>query len=167
MIHVELGGIPIRTFSGPPRQSYSTVGGVVTRRRSKGRAVRMQHWVREAITVSGQGWMGPGFDGLDFTQPLELRCTKPLELETPSLVGQLPTQWRPDVPPWAFAWVEGELVRTSISMVDMAYTLTAVAGATSYRIHWMPVYTVFCPKPERGMQAEDNTHDWSFTAEEV
>ncbi|MCY1211421.1 hypothetical protein D9M72_231320 [compost metagenome] len=167
LFHVELGGIPIRTFAGAPRQSYSALGGATLLRRSKGRAVRMQHWVKESITVSGLGWMGPGLDGLDFSQPLELRCTKPMELETTALTGTLPSLPRPDVAPWAFAWVAGELVRTPVVVVGTAFTLTAVPAATAYRLHWLPVFTVFCQKPERGMEAGDNTHDWSFTAEEV
>ena len=90
MTEVTLGGVPIRLQAGAPVCEYSPIGGVTSRRRSGGALVKMRNWRKTAITISGAGWMGPGFAGLNFDGPLELRCTQPLSLYTASLTGTLP-----------------------------------------------------------------------------
>ncbi|WP_044871976.1 hypothetical protein [Pseudomonas sp. LFM046] len=167
MAEVMLGGIPIRLHSGPVVQEYSPIGGVTVARRSGGAAVKMQHWRKTAITIRGTGWMGPGFSGLDFSQPLELRCTKQQSLTATSLTGTLPGTPRPDVAPWALAYVGGDWVETPVAMAGSDFTITAVAGALQYQVCWMPKFMVFCEPPPESLDPSTNTHDWTITAEEI
>ncbi|MGF6692651.1 hypothetical protein M2318_002723 [Metapseudomonas resinovorans] len=168
MSRIMLGGIPIRIDSGAPTVEYSPTGGVSTARRSGGALVKMRHWRKTAITIRGTGWMGPGFAGLDFDQPLELRCTKQQSLTTTALTGTLPGTPRPDDSPWALAYVGGDWQRTPVEVEpDRTFTITAVPGALQYQVCWRPVFTVFCEPPPESMDPASNTHDWTITAEEV
>ena len=167
MTDVMIGGVPIRLHSGAPMCEYAPIGGVSTRRRSGGALVKMRNWRKTAITVRGSGWMGPGFAGLDFDSPLELRCTQPISLHTASLTGTLPGAFRPDVAPWALAYVGGHWLPAACAMDDNDFTLTAVAGATEYHVRWMPMYTVLCEPPPEAMDSSSAGYDWSISAEEV
>ena len=169
-VDVMLGGVPIRLQSGAPVQRYTPLGDGVVLRRSKGAAVKMRHWdLRWAVTVSGSGWMGPGLAGLDYDQPLELRCTQPMDVHTTALTTTIPGQVRPDVAPWCLAYVGSDWTQTPVdydSGTGVA-TITAVAGALEYQVCWMPMFSVFMTRPERGLDPSTATHDWSFTAEEA
>ena len=167
MTDVILGGVPIRLHSGAPQCDYSPIGGVSTLRRSGGALVKMRNWRKTAITISGSGWMGPGFAGLDFDSPLELRCTQPLSLYTATLTGTIPGTIRADVAPWALAYVGENWVAAAIAMSGNDYTLTAVAGASEYHVRWMPSFTVLCEPPPEAMDSGLASFDWSITAEEV
>jgi len=164
---VMLGGVELRPWSGLVMQEYSPIGGTTLARRSGGAAVKMQHWRKTAITLRGSGWMGPGLAGLDFSQPLELRCTKHLSLTTTALTGTLPSAPRPDYAPWVMALVGREWERHPVAMASLAYTITPVPGATLYQICWMPVFTVFCDVPGESLDPSAASHDWSITAEEI
>ena len=167
MTDVMLGGVPIRLHSGAPVCEYSPIGGVSTVRRSGGALVKMRNWRKTAITVRGSGWMGPGFGGLDFDSPLELRCTQPISLHTAALTGAIPGTIRSDVAPWALAYVSGDWVAAAVSMSGNDFTLTAVAGASEYHVRWLPSFTVLCEPPSEAMDSTSASFDWSITAEEV
>ena len=167
MTEVTLGGVPIRLQAGAPVCEYSPIGGVTSRRRSGGALVKMRNWRKTAITISGAGWMGPGFAGLNFDGPLELRCTQPLSLYTASLTGTLPGAIRPDFAPWAHAYVAGEWEAAPVVMAGNAFTLTAVPGAVEYHVRWLPMFTVMCEPPPEGLDSSNAAYSWSFTAEEV
>ena len=167
---VMLGGVPIRLHAGVPVQRYSPLGDGVVRRRSKGAAVKFRHWtLRWAISVSGSGWMGPGLAGLDYDQALELRCTQQMDIHTTALTTNIPGSVRPDVEPWALAFTGRDWVSTELAFDSGTgdVTITAVPGALEYQVCWMPMFTVFLSRPERGLDPGSGTHDWSFTAEEV
>ncbi len=81
--NVMLGGVPIVIHGGAPQCQYQAVdGGVERLRLSGGAAVQMTHWRKTAITISGSGWIGTGMLGLDFDNPLELRCNASLGIST-------------------------------------------------------------------------------------
>ncbi|MNQ83219.1 hypothetical protein D3C85_982920 [compost metagenome] len=165
---VMLGGIPIRLHNGPPQQEYDVLeSGSTVVRRSGGAAVKMTHYTKAVIAISGSGWMGPGFEGLDFSEPLELRCTQQDSLTTTALTGTIPGTPRPDKAPWALAFIEGDWTLTPVAMAGLDFTITEVPGALQYQVCWMPLFTVFCRPPRRAMDPSNNTHTWSFTAEEV
>ena len=167
MTEVILGGVPIRLQAGAPVCEYSPIGGVTSRRRSGGALVKMRNWRKTAITINGAGWMGPGFAGLNFDAPLELRCTQPLSLATTALTGTLPGAIRPDFAPWAHAYVAGDWVRAPVAMAGNAFTLTAVPGAAEYHVRWLPMFTVMCEPPAEGLDSGNAAYSWSITAEEV
>lgn len=165
---VELGGIPIAIQAGALSQEYVPLGDAVPRRRSRGALVKFRQWdLRYAISVSGSGWIGPGLAGLNYDNPLELRCTAPMELWTDALTTELPTQVRPDHAPWAHADVDGRLLRTPLAFDAGVVTLTAVPGATRYLVQWMPMFTVSLPRPSSALDQGARSASWSFTAEEV
>lgn len=165
---VELGGIPIAIVAGAISQQYEPLGDGVIRRRSRGAPVKFRHWdLRWVISVSGSGWMGPGLAGLDFDQPLELRCTAPMELSTEALTTSIPTQVRPDHLPWVYAVVGGQLRRTGLSFDAGEVTIDPVSGAERYVVQWMPVFTVLMSRPSSGLDQGARSSSWSFTAEEV
>jgi hypothetical protein len=160
-----LGGIPIEAEKGAPAQSYAPLGDGVIRRRSKGAGVKFRHWNRKmAITVSGSGLLPPGLSGLDYDQPLELLCTKPLSVSTSSPSVTLTSDIRPDQPAWAFAYVGERWQPCEVTVVDLVATFTSVPGATRYQVCWMPKFMVLMSAPDEAM---DRSHDWSFTAEEA
>lgn len=167
MIYVTLEGLPIYLESGPVQQEYSAESGTTDARLSNGRLVRMHHWRKESITLSGQGWMGAGLDGLEYSQPLELRCTQPKSITTGALSAELTSAPRPDVEPWAMAKVQGDWVSTQCSLAGAVASITPVAGASAYRVSWMPMYTVLCQPPREALDPSSANYQWSFTAKEV
>ena len=162
---VTLGGVPIEAEKGAPAQSYTPLGDGVIRRRSRGRAVKFRHWdLLMSITISGSGLIPPGLSGLDYDDPIELLCTKPLSISTDSLSVTVPAAIRPDRAPWAFAYVDGNWRPCQVSLVGQLATFTPVSGAVRYQVCWMPRFMVLMNRPDEAM---DGRHDWSFTAEEV
>lgn len=164
---VMLGGIPLVAHDGPPSQQYKVgAEGRARVRLSQGALVNMRHWSKTAITVSGSGWMGPGLDGLNFDQPLELRCTQPRSIRGAGTSFTLTSTPRPDVAPWALALVDTEWVITPASVADQVATVTPVDGATLYQVQWMPMFSVYVDR-EEAMDASAATFDWTLTAEEA
>lgn len=165
---VELGGQPIAIEAGAVAQQYEPLGDGVVLRRSRGAGVKMRHWDRRwSVTVSGSGWLSADLLGLDFDQPLELRCTAPMGLSTTALSVQLPTAVRPDRAPWAFAEVEGRLRRAEVAYAAGVATITPVAGAARYIVRWMPLFNVLMNRPSSGLDGGARSASWSFTAEEA
>ena len=165
--HVTLGGLPIILHAGAVGQSYSQETGWTDVRLSGGSLVRMAHWSKETITMSGAGWMGLGFDALDYTQPLELRCTQPKTITGNSLTYTLNSTPRPDVEPWAHALIGSHWVRTAVSVSGKTATVTAVAGASAYRVSWMPVFNVLATPPAEALDSAAASFTWQFTAREI
>ncbi len=168
MADVMLGGIPIRLHCGAPIPEHTPIGGSTVARRSGGAAVKMQHWRKWAITIRSVGWLGPGLMGLDFSQPLELRCIRQQSLTTTALTGTLPGSPRPDDAPWALAYVGGEWQFTPVVVApDKTFTITEVPGALEYKVCWLPVFMVFSEPPAESLDVATNTHTWTITAEEI
>jgi hypothetical protein len=169
-VDVMLGGVPIRLHAGLPVQRYAPLGDGPILRRSKGAGVKFSHWTeRWAISVSGSGWMGPGLAGLNYRQPLELRCTQQMEVRTTALSTTIPGTVRPDKAPWCLAYTGRDWVPTPVAYNagTKVATITPLAGALEYQVCWMPVFTVLMGRPERGLDPGANSHDWAFTAEEA
>lgn len=165
--HVTLGGLPIILHAGAVAQSYSQETGWTDVRLSGGSLVRMAHWSKETITVSGAGWMGLGFDALDYTQPLELRCTQPKTITGSDLTYTLNSTPRPDVQPWAHALVGQQWVRAQVSVSDKVASVTAVSGSSAYRVSWMPVFNVLTTPPEEALDSSSASFTWQLTAREI
>ncbi|MGA4634516.1 hypothetical protein ACPA5B_11610 [Pseudomonas solani] len=169
-MEVKLGGLAVTPLAsgGFPEQSYQSAGdGVTEDRRTGGTLVKMVHFRKTIITISGTGLMGLGFDGLDFDQPLELLCTKPRYLIPLTLEGVIPGQIRPDVAPWALARVGNREIPTGITMTGNNFEITPKAGATSYKVGWLPRFLVSCEPPDEALRAGELPYSWSFDAREV
>lgn len=161
---IMLGGVPIVLHAGAPAQSIERLGGEAVVRLSDGKAVKMTHWGKASGSISGDGWMPPGLDGLDYSQPLELRLTQPDCITGTATTVTLTSTPRPDVAPWALALVGDQWQATPCSVGEGVATLTAVTGAELYALYWMPVYSVFVGKPGKSLSA---THGWTINWEEA
>lgn len=162
---ITLGGVPIDIRAGEVSESDDPITADVVVRMGQGGGVKLTHWRKAAGTINGGGGLMPvALDGLDYSQPLELRLTSP---ETMSGVGTsflLHCDPRPDKAPWAYAEVAGQQVRTPCVALGRAVTVTAVAGAERYIVQWMPKYWVFAKKPPR---ERSRSYAWSILWEEV
>lgn len=166
-----LGGVPLQLHAGAPAQTYSTVGGWTDVQLSGGALYRMTHFKKQQIGISGTGWLGPGFAGLDFSAPLELRCTHPRAIGGSGPLMRsfvLDSDPRPDVPPWGLAFFASrdEWVECPVQASGRNVTCEPVPGADLYRVCWMPVYQVLCSPPDEALN-DMGGFSWSFTAREV
>lgn len=164
---IMLGGIPLELHSGAPVLSEEPIGGEASARLSDGALVSMTHWERMSGTISGSGWMPPGLHGLDYSQPMELRSTKVHSVAGPGLVHTLRGTPRSDVAPWAQALVGGQWIDTPCALAGSTATMTAVTGATLYRVCWMPIYSVKAKRPSETQDSGTASHSWSITWEET
>lgn len=162
-----LGGVEIVLQAGAPDFAEDVIGGDAVLRLSTGSAVKMTRYIKSAGSISGQGWMPPGLDGLDYSLPLELRSTQISTMQGAGLVFTLPSTPRPDYAPWAFALVGDELVPTACATVDGVSTVTSVASARAYQVWWMPVYSVFARRPARQQSSSTASQGWSIAWEEA
>lgn len=164
---IMLGGIPIVLHAGAPEQAEEAIGGETLLRMSDGTGIPMTHWQKMAGSISGQGWMPPGLDGLDYSQPLELRTTQVNSMQGTGLVYTLPSTPRPDHAPWGMALIGNDWRPTTCNTVDGVATVTAVAGAAAYQVWWMPVYSVKAMRPPKQQSSASATHSWSIPWEEL
>lgn len=164
---VMLGGVPILLDAGTVSQSITPLGGPEIVRLSGGVGVPMTHWQRSAISLSASGWMPPGLDGIDYTQPLELRCTKHLSIVSTGTSFSIPGTPRPDFAPWAMALVGKEWVETPMVLAGGNAEVTSVAGASAYQVCWMPAFMVSAKRPQGDMDPSANTHGWQINCEEL
>lgn len=167
VVHVTLGGLPIELHSGAPQQQYSAETGWSDVRLSQGALVRMAHWKKETITISGDGWMGAGLDGLDYTQPLELRCTAPKSVTSAGGQAVIIGTPRPDVPPWGHALVGNRWIPTAVTVSGQSAACAPVPAASMYRVSWLPIYMVLCQPPAEALDPGAGASSWSFTAREI
>lgn len=167
MPDVIFGGLPIVLHAGAPSQSDSPLLGEAVVRLGLGAGVKMTHWGKAAGSISGSGWMPPGLDGLDYSQPLELRLTSQECMTAAGLVYELTSTPRDDVAPWAQALVDGEWESAECEFSDGIVTVTAVAGATLYTVQWMPIYTVFASKPPKSLDPATAAFGWQIDWQEV
>lgn len=164
---ITLSGVPIVLHAGAPDQSDAPLLGASVVRLSGGEGVKMTHWGKAAGTISGQGWMPPGLDGLDYSQPLELRLTAQECIVGQTLGYTLTSNPRPDVAPWAMALVGADWVSTGCALSGRVAVAEQVPDATLYMIQWMPVYNVFASKPPKSQSAAQANFGWSIAWEEV
>lgn len=164
---ITLGGIPIVLDAGAPDQSDNPLLGESVIRLSGGEGVKMTHWGKAAGSISGQGWMPPGLDGLDYSQPLELRLTAQESMVSDDQVLVLPSAPRPDREPWAFALVGERWIEAASSVSGQTVTVDLVVGATKYMAQWMPVYNVFASKPPKTQSSGQGSFGWTIAWEEV
>ncbi|MEB2328110.1 MAG: hypothetical protein OZ926_14805 [Pseudomonas sp.] len=164
---IMLGGVPIVLHAGAPVLSEEPIGGETSLRMSDGALITMTHWERMSGSISGNGWMPPGLHGLDYRQPLELRSTKVHSIVGAGLAHTLRGTPRPDVAPWGQALVGDDWIDTPCTVLDGVATLSAVLGATLYKVCWMPVYSVKARRPSETQDSGTASHSWSITWEET
>ncbi|BBT17009.1 hypothetical protein WP8S17C03_30580 [Metapseudomonas otitidis] len=169
VIPLILNGIELTMDDGPIRQSYAPAdGGSTELRMAGGQLIKQTHFQKMVITTSATGYIDPPFEYLDYSRPMELWCIEPLSAWGRTNVFQLPpeTARRPDVEPWAWAWVDGNWRDVPLSVQGRVATLTTVPGARQYRVFWLPRFTVYMNRPVSEFDEQRGTYDWSFEARE-
>ncbi|PTQ70350.1 hypothetical protein [Pseudomonas sp. GV071] len=167
MPDVIFGGLPIVLHAGPPAQSDASVLGEGLVRLGLGGGVKMTHFFKAGGSISGSGWMPPGLDGLDYSQPLELRLTSQECVVGDGLVYPLTSTPRDDVEPWAQALINGEWETAECTVAAGVVTVVAMPGATIYMVQWLPMYTVFASKPQKSMDPSTSVFTWQIDWQEV
>lgn len=162
---IELGGIPLDIRAGEVVETDSPITASVIVRMGLGSGIQLTHWSRAAGSLRGSGgWIPPGLDGLDFSQPLELKLTNPESITGPGPVFTLHSDARADKAPWAYAEVQGEWVPVACVASGRSVSVAVVPGAVRYRVHWMPCYRVFAKKPPRD---RSRSFDWTIEWEQI
>lgn len=166
---VMLGGVSIVPHAGTVSQSITPLGGPEIVRLSSGAGVPMTHWQKSAIALSGSGFMPPGLDGIDYTQALELRCTKHLSIVSTGTSFVLAGTPRPDFSPWALALVGQQWVETDLVLDGADVMVIPIPGASAYQVCWMPMFIVSAKRPQGDMDPANNVtpHGWQITCEEL
>lgn len=166
-----LGGVPIVLHAGAPDLTSEPLSGKARVRMGNGAAVQMTHWSGKCSgTIAGAGWMPPGLDGLDYSQPLELLTVQQETITGTANAVALSREPRADHAPWALALVGGrDWLETPCVVAAGVATATPVPGATLYSISWFPKITVFAELSSKGVSRGNNAtpHSWSVTFEEV
>lgn len=149
----ELGGVRIpvlalvprsrQTFESDERRQLNLMGdGSVRPQTLAGTIGKLR------TTLSGEGPLPPGLDGLDYTGPLLLKSAAQRDIVSASNVITIPAARRSDSGylPFGRAYVDTPRVDTPVSTpVAMAgddATLAVVPGATRYQVLWYPEFSV-------------------------
>ncbi|MCY1361743.1 hypothetical protein D9M69_484210 [compost metagenome] len=74
---------------------------------------------------------------------------------------------RSDVAPWAWARVGEGWVDTAVTMAGDLATVAEVAGASGYRVFWLPRLVVFTDGIVSEFDEATGVYDWSLEAREV
>lgn len=163
-ILIMLGGVPLVWHAGAPELDDDEIDASTLLRMSDGAGVNMHRWGKATGSISGQGLMPPGLDGLNFKQPMELRTTQVANIVGPGRVHAPTSTPRPDVAPWAYALVDGQWARTPCVYAGGVITIEEREGAELYQACWMPVYSVFAKRPPK---SQSTSHGWSIPWEEA
>lgn len=164
MITLELGGVAVWPLAQHTmRQSYEDLRASTDHEMYSFAAFRQTHGNKKLrTTINAQGWEPHGLAGLDYTQPLVLKCVAPRSLTALVNAIALPAARRADVPPRGFALkADGTEVETPLSLAADIATLTTVAGAVAYRVAYFPQITVFATLEEE--DTDMNAANFSFT----
>lgn len=162
-ILITLGGVPLVWHAGAPELEDDVLDASTLLRMSDGRGVNMHRYQKATGSIAGQGLMPPGLDGLDFTRPLELRTTQVSNVVGEGRIYTPKSTPRPDVPPWAFALLDGQWIKTPCTFSAGVITIAERPGAELYQACWMPVYSVFAKRPPK---SQSTVHSWSIPWEE-
>ena len=169
MADLIIAGVTVPHIAGLElTQTYSGLQGSERLRTMDGTAIQQTRWNGKlATTIRGSGWMPAELGAIDWAVPVELRCIAPRAVASQSNVIALPAARRSDEEPIGYALTGSGWVQTGIAVASDVATLVAVAGATAYRVHYLPQLQVFAnPVSESGDLAGGN-FGWSLEAESV
>ncbi len=169
-MNFQLGGISIPIQAGLEfSQTYEPIGGSVLQRMQSGRAIKQTHYKKLRTSLSGQGWVPAGLDGLEYSQPLILKCAAPRSISSESNQIVIPSCRRTDegFEPKGNALVKGHLIETSLVMQENIAILELVRYALTYQVHYYPQILVFAEPPQIQTNITGAEFSWTLTCEEV
>jgi hypothetical protein len=157
-------------------QTYAQLRAEKLNRTADGSASLRRLWDNKlATTITGKGWIPSGFEALDTGATVTLKCAMPRHAASASTTVTLPAARRSDTDhePVGYAVVGDHLVETPITNLAAILagstddaTLTAVTGATGYRVSYLPQFSaLILSATSKG--SNDATFEWSLEAEQV
>lgn len=168
---LEIGSVAVPLWASMEiAQTYALIGGAAVLRMMNGAAKKQTHWQRLATTISGAGNIPAGLDGLDYSQPLVIKCVAPRSITAASNVIAIPAARRSDAGhlPHGFAeTAAGVLQATPVSMAGNVATLTPVVGAARYQVLWYPQFSALSDGPREDGDVGQARSGWQIEAEEV
>lgn len=150
-------------------QDYEHLEASSFDRLATGEGVLRVGWVGKLSTVIvGRGWAPSALISLAPGVAHTLQCAMPLSVDSNTTSITIPANRRTDSghTPVGYALVDGIFVQTPITDITAnVCTLTAVPGATAYRVDYWPQITVHVRRntAKGGSSAE---HGWTIEAEE-
>lgn len=150
-------------------QRYEDISGQTFRRLASGDGVLRTLWSGKLrTTIRGKGWV-PGFENFAPGTSHVIACAMPRSVSDATISIALPVSRRSDAghTPQGFALVGDRLVDSAITDITAnVATLTAVAGASGYRVHYYPLITaVITEATSQGVSAAQ--FEWQIEAEEL
>lgn len=174
---LEIGSIVVPSESlGEFEQTYTELAQTFFRRTADGTGVlRSIGNTKLRTVINGVGWIPSALENIDRSTTHVIRCAMTRTASSGSTTVTLPAARRSDAghQPIGFALVGDQLVSSVItnladinSAVTNDATLTAIAGASGYRVHYFPEITAAIVSAEcQGTGGA--SFNWSFEAEEV
>lgn len=171
--YFELGGvsIPYEAHLGI-KQTYGTVQASTWPpiRMSDGSARVQSSWGNKLkTTITGDGWMPAAWSGLDFNQPMLLKCAGGRAIGSPVNAISIPSARRTEsfYQPHGYAIVDGKKVESPVSMAGDTATITTVAAATAYGVIYYPEIMVYAKPVDSDADLGAATYGWVIEAEEI
>lgn len=127
-------------------------------------------WGNKLTTViTGRGWLPAAWDGLDYTQPLLLKCAGGRTIGSASNAISIPSARRSEAfyAPHGYAIVNGKQVESDVSMAGDTATVTVVSGATGYGVVYYPEITVYAKPNQAEIDLAGAEFGWRIEAEEI
>lgn len=142
-------------------QTYVQTKKSIRTMMSGARKAQQNYDPKITTTISGRGWMLPGWEGIDLSSSLTLSCAEAKTIADASNVITIPSARRSDVALRAFAYIDGVWQPATFGTAGDIITVTLAAGATQYMVGFYPEFGAFIEIDQNGRQG------WSLTAEEV
>lgn len=121
-------------------------------------------------TITGQGWIPPGLDMLDYESSMEMSCIALRAVTSLDRVITIPAARRVDrgFEPFAAATLDGGKVDATITgIVGNVVTIAAVPNAQFYTVFYYPKIQVFASLPTQRHDAINDKYSWDMEAREV
>lgn len=151
-------------------QEYEDLSGLRFARTADGTGILRSAWTGKVRTViNGRGWVPSGFENVSAGSSYTLKCAVPRQASDADVTVTLPAARRTDTghTPVGYAIVGDALVETAITgITSNVATLTSVAGATGYRVHYWPQITCVILRNTCKGEADAN-YTWTIEAEEI
>jgi hypothetical protein len=166
-----IGGVTIELpQSMQMTQTYEEFGGVTTHRMMSGASVRQTVWSRLKTTITVDGFLNPGLEGLDWKSAMTIKCGLPRAINSASNVIAIPANRRTDggarYAPLGFVLQNGMWNKTTCSVVGNVATLGVLSGAEQYQVQYWPEFTAFITPPAVSYNRTAGTYSWTIVAEE-
>ena len=135
--------------------------------------LRVTGTAKVRTVIESLGWIPAGVTSLNLGTTHLMKCAMIRSADSDTATVTVPAGRRSDIEPLGFAIVDDLAVSTPITnLADILAgttddaTLTAVAGAVSYRVHYWPEITVVILSNDSDGD-EQGRFNWTLEAEEI